>query len=260
MNLRPLAGRVLRRVMGPKDKPPPKDGEKYKIQGKWMYLDDKDSLELTKKGIYDRQQTQLIKKLVKKKHTVLDIGANIGYFTLIMAKHAKRVYAFEPEPRNFQILKKNVELNNLSNVKLYNLAVAETNGNGILHLCENNRGMHRIYPSNWCKEGTTDIQTVRIDDIIQEADFIKMDIEGAELGALKGMTKLLQTCNITLSMEFYPPSIEEYGAKSKDLYDFITNLGYHIKIPLRDSMSFEELEKIAIEKVGLNILCTSFNH
>jgi FkbM family methyltransferase len=219
-------------------------------------MDDKDSMQLTKNGLYNYKQTQIIKKLVKKKHTVLDIGANIGYFTLIMAKQAKQVYAFEPEARNFHILKKNVELNRLSNVKLNNVAVAETKGKTILHLCEMNRGMHRIYPSHWCKEGTAEVDTVKIDDIIQDADLIKMDIESSELGALKGMIKLLKKCDTTVIMEFHPHRIEEYGAKPRDIYDLMKSLGYNIKVPSKGFVSFEELEKISMENVGTNVICT----
>ena len=257
MKFRSFAGRVKRKVIRPKYRPPPKNGEKYKILGKWMYIDDLDSSRLTRFGIYQPEETKLIKKIVKKKHIVLDIGANIGYFTLIMANQAKQVHAFEPELRNFEILKKNVELNRLSNVKLYNLAVTETTGKTKLHLADIGRGMHRIYPSHWCKGGVTDVGSVRIDDIIGDANFVKMDIEGSELGALKGMIKLLKKRDITLIMEFHPPSIEEYGAKPRDIYDFMTSLGYDIKASLRDSLSFKELEKIAIENAGTNILCTT---
>lgn len=256
MKLRPLAGKVKRKLKPPKYHPPKKSGDKYKILGKWMYIDDKDSLRLAKFGIYNYEETKLIKKLVKRKHVVLDIGANIGYFTLLMAKQAKLVHAFEPEVRNFHLLKKNIELNRISNVKLHNVAVAENNGKTTLHLCETNRGMHRIYPSRWCTEGSKEVKTVRIDDMIQEADFIKMDIEGAELGALKGMTKLLKKCDITLFMEFHPPSIIEYGSKPKDIYDLLTSLGYNFNLPLIESLPFEQIERKAIENVGTNIIST----
>lgn len=255
MKLRTLIKRAERKLFPQKIKPPVQDGDKYKILGNWMYIDDKDSMQLSKYALYNKEQTQLIKKLVKKKHTVLDIGAHIGYFTLIMAKQAKQVYAFEPEARNFQILTKNIELNKLSNVKLNNVAVAEFKGKTTLHLCEMNGGMHRIYPSKWCKEGIVQVETVRIDDLIQEADFIKMDIEGAELGALRGMIKLLKICHPTIIMEFHPPSIEEYGANPRDIYDFMTSLGYDIRLSLMDSISFEKLEQISKEKIGTNIIC-----
>jgi FkbM family methyltransferase len=256
MNLRPLVGKILRQRRRRHYTPPAKDGDRYHIQGSWMYLDDKDSLKLSQYGIYEPEETTIIKKLVKKNHTVLDIGANIGYFTLIMAKQCKQVYGFEPEHRNFQTLKKNVKLNQLSNVKLYNLAVAETSGKATLHLCEGNRGMYRIYPSRWCNEGITEIETVRISDIIHHADFVKMDVEGAELGALRGMKDLFNNNDITLLMEFHPPSIEEYGSQPIAIYDLLKNLGYNIEVPSRGPVSFDELEKIAIENVGTNIICT----
>ena len=145
-------------------------------------------------------------------------------------------------------------------MKLHKVAVAETSAKTTLHLCDIGRGMHRIYPSQWCKEGITEVETVSIDDIIEDADFIKIDIEGAELGALKGMIKLLKKDDTTIIMEFHPPSIEEYGAKPREIYDFMTSLGYDIKSSLRDSSSFEELEKIAIENAGTNILCTTIRH
>jgi FkbM family methyltransferase len=257
MKLRPLAGKIKRKLKPPQYHPPKKSGDKYKILGKWMYLDDKDSMRLAKFGIYNFEETKLIKKLVKRKHIVLDIGANIGYFTLLMAKQAKLVHAFEPEAQNFQLLKKNVELNKISNVKLHNVAVAEKNGKTKLHLCETNRGMHRIYPSRWCTEGSNEVKTVRMDDVIQEADFIKIDVEGAELGALKGMAKLLKKCEVTILMEFHPPSIIEYGSKPREIFDLVTSLDYNFKLPLIiESLSFEQIEQRAMEHAGTNIICT----
>ena len=106
VNLLHFARKARSKLKRQRYKSPIKDGDKYKILGRWMYIDDRDSLQLAKNGIYNYEQTQLIKKLVKKKHIVLDIGAHIGYFTLLMANQAKQVHAFEPEARNFQILKK----------------------------------------------------------------------------------------------------------------------------------------------------------
>ena len=216
MNLRPIARKIpfakkmLRVIKRQKYTGPPRAGNKYNIQGNWMYLDDKDSMFLARDGIFHPIETNLIKNMVKSNHTVLDIGAHIGYFTIIMARQAKQVYAFEPEPRNFHTLQKNVNLNELSNVKLYNRAVAEHNYKTKLHLCHTSSGMHRLYPSRWCKEGTIEVETISINEIIEDADFIKMDIEGAELGALKGMKKLLEKNGPPIIMEFHPPSIEEY--------------------------------------------------
>ncbi|HET9807221.1 MAG TPA: hypothetical protein VFP49_09955, partial [Nitrososphaeraceae archaeon] len=75
-----------------------------------------------------------------------------------------------------------------------------------------------------------------------------------------GMTHLLKKRDVTIIMEFDPPSIAEYGANPRDIYDFIKGLGYDIKMSLEDSISFELLEQIAIEKEKIgtttNIICT----
>ena len=76
------------------------------------------------------------------------------------------------------------------------------------------------------------------------------------MGALKGMTKLLEKCDITIIMEFLPSSIEEYGAKPRNIHDLLTSLGYDLKLSLKDSISFEQVEKIARERTGTNIICT----
>src|SRR5437588_748734 len=104
-----------------------------------------------------------------------------------MAKQVEQVFAFEPEQRNFELLQKNIDLNKLDNVDPRNVAASANSGKSILYLCGSNRGMHRLYKSEWCDEGAVTVQTIAIDDVIEYADFVKMDIEGAELGALKGM-------------------------------------------------------------------------
>lgn len=83
----------------------------YNIQGSKMYLDDKDSLGLATNGIYDVLTTNFIPLLVDKNTIALDIGANIGYFTLILAKLCTHVYAFEPDPANYRILTDNIIIN-----------------------------------------------------------------------------------------------------------------------------------------------------
>ncbi len=225
----------------------------YNILGNWMYLE-RDSLGLRENGIYEEEETRFITKFVKPSFICIDIGANIGYYTLIMARRAKHVYAFEPEPNNFEILKKNITINNITNATLYNKAVSDTNGMITLYLCDLNYGMHRIYPSRWCN-GKIQVESVRLDDIIDDADFIKMDIEGSEFSALKGMKRLLEK-GVSILMEFHPESIREYGYNPLDEYNYIRSFGYRIALPNGREVSYEELEEIATKKVGTNILCT----
>lgn len=235
---------------------------KYDIQGSQMYIDEKDSLELAKNGIYDPQETELIKKLVTSEHVVLDIGANIGYFTLLMAKQTKAVFAFEPDPDNFMILEKNIKLNKAKNVELFNMAVGEFNGFVDLHRCDFNNGMHRVYESKWCKDQTIEVPIVKIDSLIDHADFVKMDIEGSEFGALKGMERIIKESRPTLLLEFHPPGIKEYGANPREMYNFIRDLRY--EITLTGIHGYQDIPDISCDQLvietdnyaGRNILCT----
>jgi len=79
------------------------------IDGNKIFLDENDSLCLSINGIYDEFETDIIKKEVHHGDVVMDIGANIGYFTIILAKlvgDEGKVFAFEPDPTNFELLKK----------------------------------------------------------------------------------------------------------------------------------------------------------
>ena len=101
------------------------------IEGRQMFLDSNDSLRLSINRVYEPSETKTIKTHVKKGDVVLDIGANIGYYTLIFAElvgEKGKVYAFEPDPTNFDLLRKNVEINGYRNITLIQKAVSNKNG------------------------------------------------------------------------------------------------------------------------------------
>jgi FkbM family methyltransferase len=223
-----------------------------------MYLDEHDSLNLAKYGYYERDETDLIKQLLKPDMVALDIGAHIGYFTLLMAKRCKMVYAFEAEPKNAAIAAMNTK--SLDNVLVRSAIVSNKEGWESLYLCDSNSGMHRTYRSEWCTDITVSIPSIRIDSnhILDKADFIKMDIEGSEFGALKGMERLLDAHHPTILMEFCPKYIREYGADPEEEYHLLKTLGYDVRLlPDKDtSISYQKLEKETNkEPTGRNILC-----
>src|ERR1700674_193031 len=91
------------------------------IQGHTMFLDRNDSLQLYATGIYEPIETEIVKREVRSGEVVLDIGAHIGYYTLLFARlvgESGRVFAFEPDPANFAILSSNVAVNAYENVTL----------------------------------------------------------------------------------------------------------------------------------------------
>jgi FkbM family methyltransferase len=197
------------------------------VLGHTMYLDDLDTLNLSVYGIYEEFETNLIKQEVKKGDVILDIGANIGYYTLIFAKlvgESGKVYAFEPDPTNFALLKKNIEANGYNNVVLIQKAVSNKSEKIKLYISKENRGDHRIYPSYESRQ-TVEIECVRIDDYnIPKVDFIKMDIQGSELGAIQGMENLLNLNQpLTLITELWPFAMKKFGTDAREYINLLEN-------------------------------------
>ncbi len=162
------------------------------VNGSKMYLDPEDRLSLSVFGAYEVPETDLVKKEIRNGMTVVDIGANIGYYTLLfsgLVGKSGRVFAFEPDPANFYLLQKNANENKRFNVVLENKAVSQANGFAKLYIGEN-RTDDRIFDPGE-KRKIIDIATIALDDYFKSLklfpDFIKMDIQGAEIYALRGM-------------------------------------------------------------------------
>lgn len=203
------------------------------VQGHKMLLDTRDSLRLSINGVYEPLETELLKKEINEEFTVLDIGANIGYYTLIFAKcvgSMGRVYAFEPDPENFSILKKNVEMNGYSNVVLEEKAVYSRTGKISLFLNEENKSDHRLYETENNRECIS-IDAIRLDDYLmkidQRIDLIKIDIQGAEMAALQGMKKVLErNTDIKFVTEFLPLALSKFGTKPDEYLATLSGWGF----------------------------------
>lgn len=138
--------------------------------------------------------------------TFVDIGANVGYYTLKIAKQYQnipiKVIAIEAHPENYNALCKNIELNKFSNIKAINTAVSDRKG--IVTMYER-KSVNRIQPEWYTiqpiisgnqldKRYSIEVNSNTLDNILDKdkADFIKIDIEGAEVEALKGAQKTLK--------------------------------------------------------------------
>lgn len=197
-----------------------------------LFLDKDDSLNLHIRP-YEPMEIDWIIKHVKSGDFVLDIGANIGYHTLILSKivgKTGRVYSFEPEPNNFKLLKKNLTINNCDNVILVNSAVGNEDGKLKLFLSnpkfKGANGMHRTYPSKYSSGETTDVDVVSLDNYLdstvkKKLSFIKIDAEGSELPIIQGMQTILPNSKLFMLLEFVPSCIREKG---DDPYEIISIL------------------------------------
>ena len=208
------------------------------INGHFLYLDPEDqtitpALRWTR--VWEKFQTELFKHEIEKGDVVLDLGANIGYYTVLFSRlvgATGRVLAFEPDPTNFSILTANLRLNHCENVSAFNLAVGKANGELELFLATGNRGDHRIYDSG---DGRTSIRvgSVRLDDHLRHyhgpINVIKMDIQGAEGDALYGMLDTLaRNPRIRLMSEFWPAGLRRAGTDPREFLDLVCMHGFEL--------------------------------
>ncbi|OUL19784.1 hypothetical protein BV378_31700 [Nostoc sp. RF31YmG] len=237
-----------------------------KISGQWLILHPDDQIfsnEVISKGVFEELETNIFSSLLQEGMTVFDIGANVGYYTLIAAskigRHG-RVYAFEPDRDNFNILQKNIILNKHSNVELLEYAVSDDNCDLALSLSSDNKGDHRTYKNNsFNKERTYyTVKAIQLDSYFEGQNvypnLIKMDIQGFEYFALKGMKNLIiKNSNILLLTEFWPYGLKASGLESPVLfYNQLEELGFEI-------FKIDEFSRKIEKVISINLLLDSLH-
>ena len=170
------------------------------------------------RGSWEEETTCLFRGVAKEGDVVVDLGANIGYYTLLAARivgSEGRVYAFEPDPLNFKLLVNNIKLNNFTNVITEEKAVSDKTGTLNLYLDAQDMGAHTLYETDKYKKIVI-VESVTLDDYFKgrecPVNIVKMDIEGAELAALKGMENIIKmNKGLKIFAEFHPPWIRRSG-------------------------------------------------
>jgi len=195
--------------------------ETIDVFGYKMFLDEKDDACHSITTDDETEEMKILKKIIKKGDCVIDIGANIGFYTLFFTNlvgKTGKVIAFEPEPENFSILKKNIETNSLENVTLFQKAVGSRNELIKMKLTSSG-GFHHINDT-----GDLEVDCIRLDDYVKNANFVKMDAEGYEIEILKGMPNLLQQ-DITIMSEYYFKLIRKYN-KPIEFFNILSDVGF----------------------------------
>jgi FkbM family methyltransferase len=176
-----------------------------------MYINPSDfvvSRRIWREGEFQPRIRDYVNKNLDKGDVAIDVGANIGYFTVIMGKaveHTGMVYAFEPNEENRQILKKNVQENELDEIVVVRSeAVSDQNGSAELSIADINKGSHSIIKSKK-PQNVVEVPTVKIDNVINDKiDLIKVDVEGAEDKVVAGMEQILSKYAPTVILEYNP--------------------------------------------------------
>ncbi len=203
------------------------------------------SAHILKHGVWEAPNTKIVKKTVRPGMTVIDIGANLGYYALLESQlvgPSGKVYAIEPVEQNYEVLKKNIELNKADNIIPFKLAIGSANETKEMLLsCNSNHGtfmdaslfsgfyakrMERIGADKAQMEMLTLDKFIEMQGI-EKVDFIRMDVEGYEVEIVKGMMETIKKLSPQILMEIHFVHFDNERVVDEMIYNILTQ-GYEI--------------------------------
>ncbi|MCJ7544561.1 MAG: FkbM family methyltransferase [Phycisphaerae bacterium] len=201
-----------------------------------LYLPEekRSAMHIERGQVWEPRETDLVLRYLTDGSVFIDIGANCGWFSLVAASRfpTARVYAIEPLPRTFALLKRNIELNGLSHITAGNV--------GLWDQQKQLRFTNYLGPKNHVTDDPDEtrvdvVPCMRLDDYVQQeridrVDFIKCDVEGAELHVLRGAEVTLGTHKPMLLIELQGRLARRYGHTTRESIEFLTGLGYEYSL------------------------------
>lgn len=193
------------------------------VNGLHMLVDPADEVlarYLLQEGTWEPFETSLFEGSISPGMTVVDIGANIGYYTLIAARlvgDGGRVVAFEPDPHNYALLRRNVVRNGFEDrVTLVPAVVSDHHGHSTLYRDKGNLGAHSIARANVAGSDPLSVPCLTLDEALSDVDVsivdvIKMDVQGAEGLVVAGASRVLAQGALKVFMELWPEGLQQVG-------------------------------------------------
>lgn len=185
-------------------------------------------------GIFEPASTDVVRHLVKPGDIVLDVGANIGYYSVIFSKivgEQGKVLCFEPTEHYGTVLKRNIEANNARNVEIFKLGLSDKKQELEIQIGPSSATLHS--PGKVPLKFTERIKLMSLDDWVEDyhlnkIDFVKVDIDGHEPLFLQGAWKTLDKYDPIILLEVSHPHYLDAGFTAWDFYDLLKNRGYKI--------------------------------
>ncbi|MFB3888001.1 MAG: FkbM family methyltransferase [Candidatus Bathyarchaeia archaeon] len=177
-----------------------------RVNGYVVYIDPADNWVISPSigvdGWYEPEETELFKKIVRKDATVVDVGANVGWYTLLAAHlvgEKGRVLSFEPESRTFSLMKRSIAESDFGNIQAFDKGVSNVEGRRRLWLTTGNLGAHSIVRK--ANGAVVDVDVVTLDRFlpslgVDRVDVLKVDVEGAEPEVLEGAREYLENSRV----------------------------------------------------------------
>lgn len=234
LGLAPLTGFVKRVIGSVLRQPLSVDVDGFHITGA---IEHRGYLHLLRQGRREPFTSELFKGVLRQGMTVVDAGAYIGWYTLLSAKEVGaggRVYAFEPDPLNRDYLTRNAEINGLADrVVLVSKALSDRSQQLPFFVNLGDRGRSSLYQQSPRTQIRT-VDCVSLDDALPKnvsVDLIKMDIEGGEIRALRGMERTLSRAkSLVMCIECNPQALRLAGARVDVLIQELQSLGFRVSI------------------------------
>lgn len=208
--------------------------------------------------------------LFDEKPVFYDIGANAGFYSIILSEQTSEIVAFEPFSLNYKLLKRNKAINNVRNLIVFKTALSDKKEIGelvIYNSSGNNSLFSRNVPKNHSlkKTGIELIELEKMDDVICHKELplpniVKIDVEGAELFVLKGAKKTIQQVHPTFVIEYSDSTSNDAGYKKEAILEYLSHFDYHFyAIPsekhTKNLVSIDDLNIFESE----NIVATQLN-
>lgn len=215
---------------------------------------------LYKYGMHEPENSKFLQENIKlgDEDIAIDIGANLGWYSVLLnrvSESGSLIFAFEPDPNNFELLKFNVTKNDCSNIKAYNKAASDKSATLSLYKYpEKNRGRHSLLPQKNAKK--IDVSAVCLDQFLDaelhsRVKFIKIDIEGYEFYALRGALNILKYCPMIM-MEFSPHLYPE-TSHATELVHFMANLEFVPKLLMHGKLEEIDLDSLICETKQVDV-------
>jgi FkbM family methyltransferase len=219
----------------------------HTVFGHLIHLDARDTSlmpSLVAYGYWEAGVTRALLRLLRPGQRVIEVGAHVGYYTLLFASRVGptgSVTAFEPNPRAAELLRRNVAANGLARaVRVVPMAVSDRPGRVTLHRLARQQGSSSIYAfgpedlAAWDDEATAlDVESTSLDAFFADptpVDLVKIDAEGAEPAIVAGMTRVLaRSPHVRLVVELIPASLRRAGHDPRAFLESFRRLGFHLQ-------------------------------
>lgn len=212
--------------------------EWYEVRpGLWMQLNMRDLVQQTilLEGAWDPALSKFIEATLSPGDVFVDVGAHVGYFTLLAARRVAAsgaVLSIEPNPFAFEQLERNVQRSQLRNVFVEHTACGESRAVVPLYLhAESNSSMASLFSGKASSAGAVEVPCMTLDHLcearrLQRVTLVKIDVEGAELFVLRGMKGVMKQMRPVIVIELHPNLLEDVGTPMHEVLTLLKDLDY----------------------------------